>query len=189
MERNWIVLLVGGSSGIGKTTLTKRLAHKYGAKIIEADDICRSIYVMTTCEQYPSIHYWYGDGDWSSNTIEKNVEYLNEVCREVCPALKSIVEAHLDSDIPLIIEGDFISPDFVLSINDRRVKSVFLQESNESQIVNNYLVREGGSLQEFRASISYLYGLQVESRCNELQLSLVQVRPWSSILERVIENL
>jgi len=41
-NNKWTVLLMGGSSGIGKTRLAKELAKIYNAKIIEADDILLS---------------------------------------------------------------------------------------------------------------------------------------------------
>ena len=36
---NWIVLIIGGASGTGKSELAYRIANKYGISVLEFDDI------------------------------------------------------------------------------------------------------------------------------------------------------
>lgn len=64
--RNWIVLFIGGSSGIGKSSLAYEIANFYGVNVLEADDIHLSIKSVTTKEKFPAIHYWDTGIDWQS---------------------------------------------------------------------------------------------------------------------------
>lgn len=184
-KRNWIVLLVGGSSGIGKTRLVRALSKLYDAKVIEADDICCAVKSMTTKASYPAIHYWISDIDWTSLGVEGNVEQLCKVSEELSPALKAIVDTHVNAKIPLIIEGDFISPKLGKNFNNSNVKVLYLYEGDEAQIVKNYTEREGGVAQNFRASISMNYGLKLKLECDKYGLKTIESRPWHSLLERV----
>ena len=58
-ERRWDVLLIGGGSGTGKTSIGYRLAHHYGVGITEfVDDVVEAVKAMTTPDQQPTLHYW-----------------------------------------------------------------------------------------------------------------------------------
>lgn len=189
MQKNWTVLLIGGSSGIGKSNVSKTLSLIYKTQLIGADDVCQSLKDKSRKEEYPAIHYWMGDEDWQKVTVFENVNYLCRVSHELSDCLKMIVNDSLDRDIPLIIEGDFISPEFAATFSSSRVKSVFLYETDIRQIERNYKAREGGDIQSFRASISFEYGQKIKNKCTDHGLSHIQVRPWETLLDRIIENL
>jgi len=186
-ENKWTVLLVGGSSGIGKTRLTKELAKVYKAKRIEADDICCAVKAMTTADSYPAIHYWISDIDWRKIGVHGNVDWLNKVSEELSHGLKPIVDSHIEEESPVIIEGDFIAAEFAASFDNPKVKAIYVYESDETQIVNNYLRREGGEPQQFRASISVEYGKKLKSDCYKYGIDIVESRPWNTLVDRVIE--
>jgi len=86
----------------------------------------------------------------------------------------------------VIIEGDFINPEFVKSFECPEVKSIFVNETDVDQIVQNYLVREGGDLQHYRAKISIAYGKWIVDTCNKYGLRVIESRPWETVLERTI---
>ena len=188
MNKNiWTVLLVGGSSGIGKSRLTRELAKEYKAKIIEADDICCAVKSMTTVDSYPAIHYWYGDVDWRHISVLENVAWLSKVSEELSPGLKAVVDNHIGGESPVIIEGDFISAEFAASFKSPNVKAIYVYEPDEAQIVNNYLKREGGAPQHFRASISAEYGKKLKFDCDKYGMTLVESRPWNTLISRVTD--
>ncbi len=188
-KEEWTVLLIGGSSGIGKTRLTNELARIYNAKVIEADDICLGVKAMTTEKSYPAIHYWYGDADWEELTIHENVKCLKNVGEELTNGLKAIIDNSIKVQSKLIIEGDFISVKLASTYNNSRIKKIYIHESDEKQIVDNYLKREGGELQEFRASISYEYGKILKNDCNKNNICVIESRPWNTLLNRAIEGI
>ena len=188
MNKNiWTVLLVGGSSGIGKTCLTKELAKAYNAKIIEADDICCAVKAMTSADLYPAIHYWYGDIDWRDIGVDANVEWLSKVSKEIRNGLKAVIDSHIEAGSTVIIEGDFISAEFAASFENPNVRSIYVYESDETQIVNNYLRRESGEPQQFRASISAAYGKKLKRDCDKYGVNIIESRPWNTLLNRTID--
>lgn len=184
---NWTIFLIGGASGTGKSSLAYQIAEYYNVNVMEIDDIHAAVKAVTSGDTHPAIHYWSTGVDWKDIGIAGNIDWLTRVSEELTPALKAVMENHLESDVPVIIEGDFLSPEFVATFADPRVKAVFVHESDNCQIVQNYRMREGGNRQQFRADISTAYGAMLKERCDVLGVETLEARPWESGLERIIE--
>src|SRR5918999_1581663 len=54
----WIVTLVCGASGVGKSSVAVSLARRYGVPLAEADEIVTAVKALTTPEQAPMLHLW-----------------------------------------------------------------------------------------------------------------------------------
>ena len=188
-DRNWTVLLIGGASGTGKSSIAYEIAHFYGVNVLEVDDVYLSVETVTTVESFPATHYWSTGVDWKSIGVESNVNWLLDVSKELSPVLKEIVNRHLEDKLPIIIEGDFIDPKFTQSFSHPEVKAIFINETNTSQILQNYLSREGGELQHYRAEISIVYSKRLSDICKENGVRMIDSRPWNTALTRVLESL
>ncbi len=188
-NRNWTVLFIGGASGIGKSSIAYEIARFYGVNVLEVDDIHLAVETVTTKENYPAIHYWNTGVNWIEIGIDKNVDWLIDVSKEMIPVLKELVNRHIEDKLPVIIEGDFIYPEFTKSFDNPEVKSIFVIESDKNQILQNYLSREGGDLQHYRAEISIAYGKWIADTCNQHGIRVIESRPWDTVLTRAIEQM
>jgi len=186
-DRNWTVLFIGGASGTGKSTLAYELANFYGVNVMEVDDICQALKAMTTGDILPAIHYWSTGINWMDIGVKGNVNWLIDVSKEIIPGLKAIVDRHIEDKVPLIIEGDFVYPEFTLSFGNSEVKSIFIHEPDKDQLLQNFFAREGGDLQHYRADISIAYGDWIKNACKELGIKFIESRPWVDLLSRAIE--
>jgi len=183
-KRNWTVLLIGGASGTGKSSLAYGLAHFYGVSVLEIDDIMEAVKALTTKELLPAIH---SDNFWDAG-IDGNVSWLIDVSKELLPALKAVIDRHIEDNLPVIIEGDFIHPELLAVFNDPKVKAIFVQEDKE-HIMRNYQSREGGDPQHYRADISTGYGKWISDTCMNLGIGLIEARPWDTAVDRAVEHL
>jgi len=84
--RNWTVLFIGGASGTGKSTLAYEIAKLYGITVLEVDDIGQALKATTTKDILPTIH---SGANWMDIGVEKNVEWLINVSKEMIPWNKS----------------------------------------------------------------------------------------------------
>jgi 2-phosphoglycerate kinase len=188
-DRNWTVLFIGGASGTGKSSIAYEIARFYGVNVLEVDDVHLSIETVTTKESFPAIHYWNTGVNWKDIGVDGNVDWLIDVSKEMIPVLKELVKRHLEDKLPIIIEGDFIYPEFTISFDNPEVKSIFVNESGINQILQNYLSREGGDLQHYRAEISIAYGKWIADTCNQNGIRVIESRPWDTVLTRAIKSL
>ena len=187
MNRDWTVLFIGGASGSGKSSIAYELARYYNVNVLEVDDIFAGIKAMTRKEDYPMIHYWDNGVNWRDVGISGNLNWLRDVSKELIPGIKAVVDNHLEGDVPVIIEGDFLYPEFMVSFQNPKVKSIFIYEPDKDQIVQNYLAREGGELQNFRADVSAEYGAWLVDAGNKLGIKVIESRPWKTTVYRTLK--
>jgi 2-phosphoglycerate kinase len=188
-DRNWTVLFIGGASGTGKSSLAYEIARYYSVNVLELDDVHLSVETVTTKERFPAIHYWNTGVNWKDIGVDDNVNWLIDVSKELIPVLKELVNRHIEDKLPIIIEGDFIYPEFTNSFEKPEVKSIFVNETDINQIMQNYFSREGGDLQHYRAEISIAYGKWIADTCSRNGISVVESRPWNTVLARALDNL
>ncbi len=187
--RNWTVLLIGGASGMGKSSVAYEIARFYGVNVLEVDDVELLIEAVTTKEEFPAIHYWSTGVNWMDIGVDDNVNWLIDVSKEMMPALKKLVVRHIEDRLPIIIEGDFLHPELIKFIDHPEVKSIFVNEPDVNQILQNYQAREGGELQQYRAEISIAYGKWLADTCNQNGIPVIESRPWDNVLARVLNML
>jgi 2-phosphoglycerate kinase len=192
--RPWTVLLLGGASGTGKTMVSYRLARHFGVGITEVDDFQVVLETMTTPEQQPIIHYWSTHAEAANLPPERIVEQVIAIGGVMAPALAAVIANHIETDTPLVLEGDFILPALAAQHSfgdytaEGNVRAVFLVEDDEAQIAANYLAREPeNGPQPGRAYISWLYGQWLRQECARLGITVLPARPWETVLERVVD--
>jgi 2-phosphoglycerate kinase len=186
-ERNWTVLFIGGASGTGKSTLAYELANFYKVNILEVDDIMQALKASTTISILPVIHNWSTGINWMDIGIAGNLNWLKNVGKEMIPALKAVAERHIKNRLPIIIEGDFIYPEFTFSLKNPQIRCLYAIESDKNQIIQNFLAKESGDYQSFKAEISLAYEEWIKNECNKIGIKYIESRPWENLLERVIE--
>ena len=195
-HRTWQVLLIGGASGSGKTSISYRLAHHFGVGITEADDIHLAIMRMTTPAQQPILHLWNTDPTVRQWPAERILTHFIDLCQQLAPAYEAVIANHLESEIPLVLEGDYLLPTLAAQStfgglpNDGRVRGLFVHEEDEEQFVQNYLQRESTrGRQERRARVSWLHSQWLVQQVAEVGGIVLPARPWATSLARAIASL
>lgn len=191
--RRWQVLLLGGPSGAGKTAISYRLARHFGVGLTEVDDFQVLLEQMTTPEQQPALHFWRTHPNPSALRANEIFEQGLEVGRVMARGLEAVIANHLESETPVVLEGDFIHPalaaqsEFAGQPNAGRVRAVFVAEPDEQQLVANFLQREPEEgPQVTRARVSVLYGQWLKHSAEAHGLPVVAARPWETVFERVL---
>ena len=188
----WRVLLLGGASGVGKTSVSYRLARHFGVSLVEVDDFQAVLERMTTPEEQPELHFFRTRRDeWRALDEEGRLAHALRYGAVMADALEVVIANHLEGGTPLMLEGDFILPSLAVraSYGDEpaagRVRAVFLYEEDEAQIARNYLTREGRD-QAGRARASWRYSEWLRHEAARLRLPIVAARPWDTVLARCI---
>lgn len=192
-ERTWQVLLLGGASGVGKTSVSYRLAHRYGVGLTEVDDFQIVLERMTTPEQYPELHFWRTHPEDARRMDEdEQLDHMLRYSKVMSQALEPVIGNHIESRAPVVLEGDFLLPS--LAVRTRygdvdaaagQVRAVFLHEPDERQIFENYRAREGEE-QPRRTRLSFRHSHWLHQEALRLGVPCVPARPWDTVLERVM---
>lgn len=175
-----MIILLGGASGTGKSQVSYRLAARLGAALVEVDDIVVALQATTTPEQLPLLHFW----DTQPHPIDpaEVVKLQIAIAEALVPAVRAVVANHRETNTPVVIEGDYLLP-------IAGVPTVILHEADEAQIARNYRAREPeAGDQSGRALVSRMYGDWLAERALREGAAVVAARPWSDVLERVIEE-
>lgn len=192
MHPPWQVLLLGGASGVGKTSVSYRLARHYGVGLTEVDDFQVVLEHTTDPVQYPIFHYWRTHTEEALRMDEKaQIAFFLRYASALEEALALVVGNHIETRMPVILEGDFILPSLAArdvygdEPPDGQVRALFLYEEDEAQIAWNYRQRDGHDQpQRARTSWRVSEWLRAEAECHGLPT--IPARPWETVLDRAI---
>jgi 2-phosphoglycerate kinase len=187
---NTKTICVAGPSGVGKSNLSYALARELGLPITEVDDLFLAVETLTTPKQQPNIHFWNENPQAALQlSAERVLEIHLDVCRTLSPAISAVIDNHVDTQLPVILDGDYILPELLSACADK-VKGLVIIEDDIDQIVENYLLREPSEgVQKSRAEVSWQFGQWLNNECIEVGLPVITARPWNTILSRALSVL
>ena len=183
---DWDVFAIAGPSGVGKSSVSYPLARRYGVAMTEVDDLFHAVEALTTPAQQPAIHYWRTHPEAVELPPERILELQLNVSRAMSPAIATVIDNHIETRMPVVLDGDYILPELIAEYSNR-VKAVFLYEDDEDHIVKNFLLREPDEGQQRkRAQVSWLLGRWLRDECERLGLAAIPSRPGETLVERAI---
>ena len=126
------VILIGGSSHVGKSRLADSLAARLGWNLVSTDSLARHPgrpwrFPPETVPDHVAEHYLSLPADQLFEDV------LHHYGANVWPKIEAIVGSHLDdpSDSGLILEGSALWPGFTASLDDQRVTALWLTANEE----------------------------------------------------------
>jgi 2-phosphoglycerate kinase len=151
---------------------------------------------ITTPEQQPIIHFWRTHPAPDQLSAMEIMEQGLAVGQVMAVGLEAVIANHLETQTPVVLEGDFIHPSlaaqksFAGLANDGRVRAIFLYEADERQLLTNFVQREPDSgVQSIRARVSWLYGEWLKEQAERYGLPVLPARPWDTLFARIITAL
>ncbi len=202
---SWKALLIGGGSGIGKTTVARAIARHFGISVVHVDDIRLAIQQVTSPAEHPDLHFFVTTPEVWRLSPENRRDGLIGVGRAMSPALKMVIAHHVvvDGVGPIVLEGDGILPELAAQTNfanlkyfyglkvEREVRAIFLYEPNESTILK-HMQQRGRGFDEFspdeqrrQARTAWLYGAWLHDEAKKYALPVMPVGAWSTLTERI----
>ncbi len=195
------VVLILGSSGVGKTEAARQLGLRFGLPWLQVDDLRlalqRSRARLPTAEATATLYFFLETPEVWRQPPETLRDALIAVGTVMSPAIEVVIENHVATEALLVLEGDGIVPALLARpavrahVASGQVRAVCLIERNEAALFANMAVRGRGfaewsaSEQRTQARTAWLYGhwLAVESR--RYGVPVLESQPWDTLAERI----
>jgi len=126
-----LIIMIGGATGVGKSTIAAEVAHRLGITRIICTDIIRSVMRgMISPDLLPAIHSSsYGVAETLTAPLPKNAApVLIGFCEQVSKiavGVDAVINRAAEEKVSTLIEGVHIVPNFVAK-NQEEVHEVFL---------------------------------------------------------------
>ncbi|WP_203896979.1 hypothetical protein [Virgisporangium aliadipatigenens] len=174
-----VVTLICGASGVGKTSVARPLAMRWGVPLAEADDVVTALLALTTPQSHPVLHR-----SAMGRPPEEIVAHLLAVSAALAPGFRAVVADHVTFRQRVVMEGDWLTPDLVAGIDG--AGAVVIGEPDEDRIAANYLRREpDAGPQPERARVSVLHGAALAAAARAAGVPVVPAWPFDTALDRV----
>ena len=196
-NRDWVVLLIGGHSATGKTSVSEHIGWSFGVPWMMVDDLRLAFQrARATLPEGTEALYFDTVSDYWNREPEEQRDGLIAVGEALSPSLEAVIENHVDQSQPIVIEGDGILPSLLSrpSVLERKkaIRTAFLVEPDEPEILRNVLARSRGVLGRSQqvlhnqARSSWLFGQWIGEEAALYDLPIVEPRPWETLQERVL---
>lgn len=197
-RQGWRVLLIGGRSGLGKSTLAAQVAARRGACCLQTDDLRMALQSATTPNTHPALHYFVdapgqARPDIWHHSPEELCQGLISVAGVVSRSLAVVISHHLVRAGPLVVEGDAILPvlatsaEFATAVIGGALRAIFLIESDDGAPNGTALADSaapGESEQSTILAMHRRYGCWLRSEAQRLGLAVLPAPPYVTLLER-----
>lgn len=177
----WCVLLIGGASGVGKTTVAAQVAARLGAAWLMVDDLRLAL----TRSGVPT-------PDADAVDAFDAPGGLVALGAMMTPAVEVVIEHHVDLHIPVVIEGDGILPALFdrPSVRARatkgRTRAVFLYEPDLEVFYASHRGRGRGLTHRAHAEKNFLFGKWLKQEAAQRGLPALPSRPWETLADRIL---
>jgi 2-phosphoglycerate kinase len=135
-----VVILVGGATGTGKSTVATEIAYRLGiTRVTSTDFIRQTMRAFFSPEFMPAIHHSSFEGSPLISSFE-------EQSRDVLVGVRAALERALQEGWSMVLEGVHLVPGLVpLELEGAIVSSCILRISDETAHAQHFFTREAGT--------------------------------------------
>jgi 2-phosphoglycerate kinase len=195
----WQVLLIGGASGSGKTTVAQRIGRQTGASWLQLDDLRLTLQFggLLIAGQCPDLFYFLQLADVLQAPTAILLEKMITIASLMAPAVSTVVHHHIATNQPMVLEGDGIAPALAAQERSADVRAIFLVETDEETLYRNMLARGRGLDATNRAEaeeqqrawirLAWLYNQWLDREARRYGPPVLSPRPYATLAARISE--
>lgn len=199
---SWIVLLIGGASGTGKSTVAKAIARQRDADWLQVDDLRLALQWsdvrLPDDNATEALYFFERTPDVWQQSAERLRDGLIAVGEVMTEAIAIVIGNHLAQGDAVMIEGDGIvpsiveHPDLQAFLVTGQLRIVFVAPTSEDELWRNMLDRGRGvpdkGTADLRriAEMNWLYTAWLVREAEKHSIPIVTTQPWDTLSERIV---
>ncbi len=147
MNEQPLVILIGGATGTGKSTVATKIAYELGiTRLTSTDSIRQTLRAFFSHEFMPTIHYSsFSAGEAVPDADDPLVAGFLEQSRNVLVGVNASIERALQEGWSIIFEGVHLVPGLLPSIDGALVCPCILSIEDETEHAQHFFSRNEGS--------------------------------------------
>lgn len=200
-DAGWTVLAILGPSGVGMSVAAQAIAQARGMTWIQVDDL--RLAMQASDIERPSgtldrLHYFECTTDiWSCSSEELKDALVDLACL-MAPAVRIVIDSHIATGVPAVIEGDGILPalstDSVLRphIATGRLRFCCVAPESVDELLFNARARGRGigdlrdDQQIRQAKMNLSFGQWLVEDSGRSEVPVVRSRPLATLPDRIL---
>jgi 2-phosphoglycerate kinase len=157
-----LVVLVGGATGTGKSTVATEVAHRLGITRVTSTDVVRqTMRAFFSREFMPSIHYSSFEAapsvqESDDSDADRIVLGFLEQTRNVLVGVRAVLARALEEGYSLALEGVHLVPGMLPPVDGAVFCQVLLAIEDEEEHASHFWTRGGEGLRPFDKYLSAL---------------------------------
>jgi 2-phosphoglycerate kinase len=157
-----LVVLVGGATGTGKSTVATEVAHRLGITRVTSTDVVRqTMRAFFSREFMPSIHYSSFEAAPSVHPsddpdADRVVLGFLEQTRNVLVGVRAVLARALEEGYSLALEGVHLVPGMIPPVDGAVFCQVLLAIDDEEEHASHFWTRDGEGMRPFDKYLSAL---------------------------------
>lgn len=150
-----LVVLVGGATGTGKSTVATEVAHRLGITRVTSTDVVRqTMRAFFSSEFMPSIHFSSFEAGPAVTTSEDDdgdrvlIGFLEQT-RNVLVGVKAVLGRAMEESYSLALEGVHLVPGMIPPVDGAVFCQVLLAIDDEDEHARHFFTRDNEGLRPF----------------------------------------
>jgi len=146
-----LILLIGGATGTGKSTVTTEVAHRLGiTRVASTDFVRQTMRAFFSVDFMPSIHYSSFEAAAAVATPDEakdpTLVGFNDQTRNVLVGVRAVIDRALTERYSMALEGVHVVPGLVpAAVEGAVVVQALLAIEDEDEHARHFWVRDRGS--------------------------------------------
>lgn len=193
--------MLTGASGTGKSTAAAAIARRCGITWMQVDDLRLALqYSRVALPARTAQLYRFMDDPefWTRPVVELRRAFI-DVAELMAPAVRIVIESHVATNVPMVIEGDGILPALIDDpalrphVASGVVRFCCVGSSGHDELLTNMLARDRGvdagdhETHRAQAAANEAFGAWLAEESARLGIPVVASQPFTTLPERILE--